>query len=89
MKKIILPQVVEQHFQPFYSISLSIIWTCYVNRIKFRSYHSKGNKKFRPGPGGSCLSIILTTQEAEIRRISVQSKQFTRPYLEKYPSQKS
>jgi hypothetical protein len=29
------------------------------------------------------MPVILATQEAEIRRISVQSQQFVRPYLEK------
>jgi hypothetical protein len=32
------------------------------------------------------MSVILATQEAEIRRIA--GKYFTRPYLEKNPSQK-
>jgi hypothetical protein len=35
--------------------------------------------------------IILATQEAEIRRITVQArpgKQFIRPYLPKYPTRK-
>jgi hypothetical protein len=37
------------------------------------------------------MPIILASQDAEMRRITVQSqpgKQFARPYLEKKPSQK-